>query len=380
VVTTTAAPQVVPVVIEEFSPDAPTGFDEAAELFRDDVIPEFELELSDEAIDALRSDPYTWVEGALVYEGARFEPVGIRLKGQNSFLPIDEKPSLKVKLDEYVDGLDLLGLEEIAFDNMSTDFSMMHERVSYRLFREVGVPAARANHAVIRVNGEDRGLYTMVENVDEDLLELWYPDSSGVMWELADVEFTDVYVDWFELESGPDDRAALQAIADALELGGKAAYDAAADWVDWDQFVDFVAAAAVAGQFDCYPWRSPGDDAHLYFDPADGKMDFLPHGMDETFVRETRSVYDGSGLLFAACLADPGCADDYESSIWDAQAIAESIDLLGYAKEVRDQIEALAEDDPARPYTMADVEAGQDEMLDFIENRADQLSALIGGP
>jgi hypothetical protein len=379
--TATTVPGVSPNVAEESVPPAPTGFDLAEPLFSDDAIPAFALELSDDALDSLRSDPYLWVDGAMIYEGVRFDPVGIRLKGQNSFLPVDEKPSLKVKLNHAVEGWDLYQLEELTFDNMSTDLSMMHERVAYRLFREHGLPAARANHATLAINGEDRGLYTLVENVDEELLALWYPgDATGSMFEMADVDFVDADVDGFELESGVDDRTGLQALADALEPGGQAAYTAAADWVDWDQFVEYTAAAAVIGQFDSYPWRTPGDDAHLYFDPADGKLDALPHGMDETFSREDRDLFDAPGLLFQACLADPGCAADYEASLLDVQATADTFDLLAFAEEVQAEIATLVAADPARPYTEAEVDDGQAEMLDFIANRADQLDDQLGGP
>jgi spore coat protein CotH len=378
VITQSVAPVLAPETGEEQTPAAPTGFDLAAELFSDDVVPEFDVELSDAAMDDLRSSPYEWVEGALVYQGARFEPVGVRLKGENSFLPIDEKPSIKVKLDLFVDGLDLLGLEELTFDNMSGDRSMMHERVSYRLFRESGLAASRANHAAVRINGEDRGLYTLVENVDEELLELWYPDPTGSLWELHDVDFVDADVASFEAEHGSDDRAPLQAIADAIETFPPLAYAAAEPWVDWDQFVRFVGAAVVVGQFDSYPWRTPGDDVHLYFDPADGRMDLLPHGMDETF-SHGHSAFDAGGLLFAACMANPGCADDYVDAVWDAQDVAEAMDLLGYAETVRDQIRPLAEADPARPYTMAEVEDEQDTMLAFIDDRADDLANDLGG-
>jgi hypothetical protein len=380
VVATTVVPVLVPLVSVEVAPASPVGFDLAAPLFGDELVPEFDLELSDGAIDDLRDRPYEWVEGALVYEGVRFEPVGVRLKGQNSFLPIDEKPSIKVKLNAYVEGMDLLELEELTFNNMSTDTSMMHERVAYRLFREHGLVASRANHAVVRINGEDRGLYTLVETVEEELLALWYADPAGAMWELHDAEFDDLSVPEFEHESGPDDRDALQEIADALEAGGEAGYEAADAWVDWEQFVDFTAAAAVVGQYDCYPWRTPGDDAHLYFDPADGKMDLLPHGMDETFRNGGRDVFDAPGLLFQACLASADCAADYEASVWDAQATSESFDLLAYAEEVQAQIQALAAADPARPYTFAEVEDGQAHMLDFIDQRADELSDQLGAP
>lgn len=376
VVTSEVAPVLGPFVREDGIPAAPEGFDLAAELFADDHVPEFEIDLSDDAIDALRDDPYTWVEGALEYAGARFEPVGVRLKGQRSFLPIDEKPSFKVKLNQYVEGLDLLGLEELTFDNMSTDTSMMAERVSYWLFRQHGLPASRANHALVRISGEDRGLYTLVETVDEEFLELRYADPTGTMWELADVDFVGADIEDFELESGDEDREALEEIADGLLSPD--AYDALEPWVDWDEFVAFTAAAAVVGQFDSYPWRTPGDDAHVYFDPADGLMEFLPHGMDETFSWWAHGVFDGPGLLFAACLAAPDCAEDYVDALWAVQDTAEDVDLLAYAEDVREQIEDLVADDRSRPYSDREVEDGQDEMLEFIDDRADQLSALIG--
>ena len=200
------------------------------------------------------------------------------------------------------------------------------------------------------------------------------------MWELADVEFEDSQIDEFELESGIDDRTALQAIADALEAGGQAGYDAAATWVDWTEIVDFIAATAVVGQFDSYPWRSPGDDAHVYFDPADGRMDMIPHGMDETFKRENYDIYSGAGFLLQTCLASEACAADYEASLLEVQATADRIDLLGYAEQVQAQIAPLVEADTARPYAMTEVDDAQALMLDFIATRSEKLTGQMGTP
>jgi hypothetical protein len=370
-----SSPPPPPYVTEEHVPESPSGFALAAALF-DEPLPEFDLTLSDEALEALRVDPYTWVEGTFTYGGATYDPVGIRLKGNNSFEPIDAKPSLKVKLD-HVENWDLMGLENLTFDNMSSDKSMIRERLAYRVFRELGLPAARANHAVVRINGEDRGLYTLVETVNHDFLELWYPDATGSLWEAAGVEYVDEEIVDFEIESGVDDRAPLQAVADALELGDPLAYDEAGYWVDWPQFVDFVATTLVVGQFDSYPWSTPGNDMHVYVDPADGLLDTVPHGMDETFEDDRYDPYSGVGLLFLTCMANPACVDDYDASIWDAQAVAEQIDLLGYAEEVQAEIDAMAYLDPRRPYTYEQVLTNQARVLDFIASRREILSELV---
>jgi hypothetical protein len=369
-----------PLVRVETAPPAPGGTDLAAALFPDDRLLTFDVELSDEAMEALRVDPYAWVEGAFVWEGVRYDPVGVRIKGQNSFLPVDVKPSLKIQLDRFVPGWSLFGLKELTLDNGSNDPSLMHERVGYRLFREHGIPASRAAHAWVRINGEDRGLYTHVETVDDEFLALWYADPDGALWELWDVDFQDAYVDLFQHESGPDDRTQIQAIADALELGGQAAYDAADPYVDWDQFVTFAAACAVSGQFDSYPWRSPGDDVHFYFDPADGQLDMLPHGMDETFQDPWYDVTWGGGLLLATCVAVPECADRYRDAVFAVQETAEAIDLLGYAETVREEVEPLALADPMQPWDDATVLDYEDLVIEFVSTRRERLTEMFGAP
>lgn len=370
-----------PAVTTETAPEAPSGAELSAILFDDQVIPEFDILLSEAALRSLRQDPYVYVEGGLVYEGAVFSPVGVRLKGQNSFLPVDEKPSLKIKLDAYVPGMNLLGLEELTLNNMRSDTSMMHERVAYRMFREAGVPASRAGHALVSINGESRGLYAHVETVDENLLAQWYPDL-GSMWELWDTDFREAWIPDFQHEEGVDDRTALYATADALEIADDHnQWLATAQHVDGDQFLDFTAVSAIVGQFDSYPWRSPGDDCHVYQDVASGLLQFLPHGTDETFSdpRFDFTDDDGTGLVLDSCLDDEElCEPAYLERLWEIQVLSEEVDLIGYAQRVRAQIEPYVRDDTYRPYSLDAVHQEQDDMLSFLRNRPHRLEELVG--
>ena len=81
----------------------PGAKDPIEQLFAGETVPIFELELSEAFIAALAQDPDTYVEGALTFGEHRFEQVGVRLKGENSFLPISQKAAFKIKLDEYVE-------------------------------------------------------------------------------------------------------------------------------------------------------------------------------------------------------------------------------------------------------------------------------------
>ena len=73
--------------------------------------------------------------------------------------------------------------------------------------------------AVIYINGELYGLFTVLDTIDDIFLARWFVDPTGSMFEHHDGDFTDDYVQdniYFQHEEGKDDRTGLQAVADAL--------------------------------------------------------------------------------------------------------------------------------------------------------------------
>lgn len=348
-------------------------------LFEGDFIPEFNLRLSSASYNSLERDPDTWVEGTWVYDGEEYGPVGVRLKGENSFLPISQKASFKVKIDYYVDTLRFYGLKELTLNNMSNDYSMMHERLAYRLFREAGLPGSRANHAHLSLNGEGYGLMAFVETVDDEYLEYRFEYPDGSLWEIHDVDFYDEYVRSFSHEEGEDDRAVIQAIADAMELSAEEAIAAAEPYLDYDQFLDFLAAQIVVGQFDSYPFGNLGDDCHIYADPArDGRLIFFPHGIDESFYYPDRDFREVNGVLAKKCLRVESCAAALYNKIWEMQTISEQSGQLEYFDFVRDQIQPYVEAPEYKPYDLSTVAAYQDWMRMFIAEREAYMEVFIG--
>ncbi len=346
----------------------------------DDDLEIYDVGLSADAIASLMAAPYEWVSASLDFEGIHYEPVGVRCKGENSFLPITQKCSLKFDFDRFAE-LDFFGLEELTLNNMSNDSSMMHERVAYRMFREAGVPAARASHAQVWFNHVPWGLYAVVETVHINMAERWFDDTTGSMYEVHDVDFFDVYVPLFSHEFGPDDRTAIQGTADVLELlNGDEAIAALEPYMNHSSFLDYWAVTAIVGQYDSYPYGYPGDDTHVYDDPIGGNLVWLPHGVDETFYDEYRSPLVVNGEVAKVCLESAACTEDLISRMWVAQELSEEIDLLAYAEFVKAQIEELVDLDTHKPYDSASVYAEQDEMLKFISKRAVDLEGTIGPP
>ena len=353
--------------------EVPSIEDPSASLFEMSTIPEFSISLSDDAFRSLRNDPYTWVEGSFSYKGRTWGSVGVRLKGENSFLPIDEKPSLKIKFDKYVDGGEFYGLEELTLNNMSGDYSMMHESLAYMLYREAGVPAARANHASVTINGEPYGLYANIENVDKVMMSRWFEDNDGPLFEVWDVDFYDYYVPYFELEYGEDDRTNIQGVADALEGSGEAAMEQVKDHLDLDAFINYWAVGMYVGQFDSYPYSNPGDDCHVYNNPTTGTLVFIPHGEDETFYYDTSSVAQANGIIGERCLESSSCYSALQQRVREVIEIADDIDMLGIFDQVQELIEPYVRADSHRPYSLEYVEYYQDHMRSMIRKRESEL-------
>jgi spore coat protein CotH len=305
----------------------------------------------------------------------------VRIKGQGSFQPIWVKPSLKIKFDLYDEDLRFIGgLNRLTLNNMTNDYTMMHERMAYRLYREAEVPASRAGHAVLTINDEPYGLYTSLETVDSDMIRRWYSDE-GVLYEGWDCDLKDAYIDNFELEFGDDEvgRAQLAAAANALEfVNGDAALEAVGEYVDWEQFVRFWAAEAVMGQFDSYPYSSPGDDYFLYLDPDDGLFDYLPWGNDETFSSPTYTVTYSTGIMGQVCNQSSSCQALFREQVWDILTIAEDYDWLAYHDEIAAQIQPYVEADDHKVYSDMTVSTYQSSMRDFVNSRESRLEQMLG--
>jgi spore coat protein CotH len=357
-------------------------------LFDDDILPEFHITLSAASFSSLQSDPYTYVIGSLSFNDLTFNNVGIRTKGQNSWRPINEKPSLKIKLDWKINQT-LYGLKELTLNAMNDDPTMMHERIAYRFYREAGIPAARATHAWVTINEEPYGLYTHIETVDRDFIRRWFKDDTGPMFEQWDVDFYDNQIacpdpdagqPCFELEFGEDDRSGLQGIADALESGsGAAKMEAAGEHLDVPGFIRYWAAGVIVGQYDAYPYGS--DDCHL-FTQENGLLLYIPHGVDETFSDAGGSMSGAGGILATTCTSDTNnCYADWVDQVWAYQAVSEKVDLLGYHDFVADQVEALIDADTHHDHgSTSTVLYYQNDMRSFISTRRQQIQNQLGSP
>jgi hypothetical protein len=337
--------------------------------------------LSEDTIKALnqqtRSGQFEYLSGDVQINGRDFTNVGVRIKGSSTLRNFDDKPSLKVKFNEFVPDQDFAGLERITLNNMVEDPSQTKEVMVYRLFREAGLTAPMANHAAVYVNGEFYGLYTNIETMDDHWIAHRYADDSGQLWEANDgADFTRQGVKNWERASGEADDSALQAVSDAIKGGGD--YFGTLDlFVDMQEFLDFWNWRLLVGDIDGYPYTS--NDCYLYGDPADGRFVFSPWGVDETWNAAAPEYWNyASGALAAGCLNDDDCASRFSSAAATQIALYETMDPVSWL-ELSEAADADAvANDTRRSYSLAQVQTAREGLAENLVEWPGRLRRAIG--
>jgi hypothetical protein len=281
-------------------PVADAGPDPTIPLFDKDHVVEVDIELAPGDWDALRAQtrrlfdvlagadcldapfgsPFTPFRGTVTIDGTRLENVGVRKKGFIGSLSAT-RPSLKLKLDEYVDGQRYLTMSRLTLNNVRQDPSLVRTCLAYAMFADAGSPAPRCNFAHVTVNGEDMGVYVHVESVDKRFLRAHFATDQGNLYEGTLSDFRPEYQHTFEAKTNEAtaDGSDLAVLTDALASASDAELEGAlAATIDVDEFLSFWALEVLMGHWDGYSGNT--NNFFVYHDPSDGRLHFLPWGAD----------------------------------------------------------------------------------------------------
>jgi hypothetical protein len=271
----------------------------------------FELVIAADQFESLRREPRKSVP-AIVRSGTNeWTSVGVRVKGAaGSTRPIDDAPALTLNVDKFKPGQKIFGLDKLHLNNSVQDGSRMSEIVCADLYRRAGVPATRATHALVRLNGRDLGLYVLKEGFDRSFLSRHFKDRSGNLYDggfLRDID------QQLELDAGktPPDWKDLQILSAVCNLPDAAARKAQlAKLVDVDRFLTYLALQVMTEDWDGYPCNR--NNYRVYHDPSAGRFTFMPHGMDQMFSQGGMPLNRGfEGIVAARIIQVPEWRNGY---------------------------------------------------------------------
>lgn len=279
------------------------------EIFDQPTVLDFHLQLDATNLAALENNPREYTPVTATVNGVEFPRVAIKLKGAaGSFRPVDDRPAMTVAFHRDAPGRRLFGLRRLHLNNSVQDPTFLNEYVGSELFRAAGVPTPRVAWATVRLNKRDLGLYVLKEAFEREFLRSFFPYPDGNLYEGGFVRDIDRDLDR-ESGLGPADGSDLRALADAAqERDAGRRWERLTPLLDVERFATYAALSVMLADWDGYPLNR--NNYRVYFDPADGRAVFLPHGMDQLLQRTYLDLDPGwaGQVAWAVFSTDPGQA------------------------------------------------------------------------
>ncbi len=239
---------------------------------------------------------FPWAHADFTAEGKTYKNVGLRYKGNASYMASARglRRNLKVDLDHYDDAQRYQGLKALNLNAGAMDATRAREALSYAVFRAAGVPAPRTAFARItltvpgKYDRELLGLYTVVEQVDRAFLKDRFGNGKGLLMKPERVRAVEYLGDDWERY-----KAQYQPKHDASKKEARRVIDFArlihraddeqfrkeiASYLDVEEFLRFVAVNALLMNLDSMFMM--GHNYYIYLNPETDKFVFIPWDLD----------------------------------------------------------------------------------------------------
>jgi len=248
-------------------------------------------------------DP-VFVPAEIFYEDKEWYRVGVRFKGNSSLQSSWQsgilKLSFKLDFDEFEDDYPQIknqrfyGFKKLSLKNNYNDKSMLREKVATEVFRDAGLVASHTAFYTVYVdygNGPIYfGLYTLVEEVDDTVIDTQYNDNDGNLYkpdgDAASFAYGTFDEDEYVKKTNEDEadfsdvESLLSVLHDATRTSDPALWRANLEEVfDTDVFLKYLAVNTIIQNWDTY-----GRMTHNYFlynDPDTDKLNWIPWDHNE---------------------------------------------------------------------------------------------------
>ena len=335
------------------------GTDAAAVVYNPLEVNNFDIQMSEADINKLVYPTVSWDnEGPWLRAVVNFTmadkvygpyTVGVHLKGAwGSWRDINGKAGFKIKMDAFTKNQTLFGVTKFTLNNMVQDPSLIHEAITYRLFRAMGVPTPRIGYANVYLNGRNYGLHLNVETIDTTMITRWGLENKH-LYKGGVPNFPDFYPGYepyFAVEDGSTtNHADLTNFIRINQKTGDAWWTEITQYADIQEIMTDFATEAYVGHWDGYPYNH--NNFFITFDSA-GYAHMIPWGTDQTW--GGGMDYFGSGtLLFQRCQSSTDCRELYLQALAKVARTAKALELDKMATYVGTAIQEAAAADPWGP-------------------------------
>jgi spore coat protein CotH len=204
----------------------------------------------------------------------------------------DEPESLPwlIRLDEFVEGQDHQGYEDIVIRSNSSATSL-NEAVALDLLDEAGLASQQAVSTTFSVNGGEPVLRLAIEHPDDDAWQDAAFDGDGALYKAESTgdwsyrgDNPDDYAEIWDQEGGSDvaDMTPLIEFLQFLNESDDAPFAAELpERLNVDSFATYLAMMDLVANFDDID--GPGNNAYLWYDTGSGQFTVVPWDMNLAF-------------------------------------------------------------------------------------------------
>lgn len=245
-----------------------------------------------------------FVPADVYYQDTQWYRVGIRFKGNSSLQSSWQagilKLSFKLDFDEFeddypqIDNQRFYGFKKFSLKNNFDDESLLREKVASDVFKKAGLAVSNTGFYTLYVdhgNGPEYfGLYTLVEEIDDTLIETQFTSDDGNLYKPEDGGANFVEGSFneenFEKKTNEDDEDWSDIIALFDALHDDTATTAPATWrenleavFDVDGFLKYLAVNGIIQNWDTYGRMT--HNYYLYNNPETSKLTWIPWDNNE---------------------------------------------------------------------------------------------------
>lgn len=245
-----------------------------------------------------------FVPAEVFYNGIEWYRVGVRFKGNSSLQTSWQsgilKLAFKLDFDEFeddypqIDNQRFYGFKKLHLKNNFDDKSMLREKVAGDVFRNAGLAGSHTAFYTVYVDHGDGpqyfGLYTMVEDVEDTVLDTNFSDDDGNLYK-PDGDAASFAAGTYDedefVKKNNEDEADFSDVSSLLSIlhDGTRTTDAAT-WrtnletvFDTDVFLKYLAANTVLQNWDTYGRMT--HNYYLYNNPDANKLTWIPWDNNE---------------------------------------------------------------------------------------------------
>ncbi len=267
---------------------------EGDELFDESYIHEIRIvasisleNLFSNFLDELNATDFSYAMVSVTIDGTELDSIGVRVKG--GLTAFNSKKPLKLDFNEFVQGRKYDGLKKINLHQGGMEQSFMREALAYGLMRNAGLKTVRTSYTKVFFNNAYQGIYTIIEQVDDDFVKNHFASDKGTLYKTRGAEL--------EVKFSEDNSLTYEELVSAVNLiSNSDLHKELPIYVNVDQILRMYALEVFLNNVDGL--LTVNGNFYIYYEPISKTYSYIPWDFNLSMYNGVNHSLFQSGMNF----------------------------------------------------------------------------------